>query len=51
MICSHLNYIWHLRIQFVILVFLFFFYWTDTKYNDYPLVLSWYPEGGGLEIK
>lgn len=46
-----LNYIQYLRIKLVIPVFLLLFYWIDTKYNDYPLILNWYPEGGGLEIK
>lgn len=46
-----LNYIQYLRIKLVIPVFLLLFYWIDSKYNDYPLILNWYPEGGGLEIK
>lgn len=46
-----LNYIRYLWIKLVIPVFLLLFYWIDTKYNDYPLILNWYPEGGGLEIK
>lgn len=41
----------YLQIKQAILVFLLLFYWMDTKYNNYPLILNCYPEGGGLVIK